>query len=175
MAGLVLRVLAAGTNPPTREEIKKLTLFDVAIMSGLSDSFKNALKKYIQIDPYTMTDPFGAEDEYNYSMILDRQEPTRVVAMIKDEFNYSVVLDRQEPTRVVAILVSKLEPLSKMPWEDILGDRLIRIPLSKGSASDLKNELMPKDTNNFYQYRREGKVKGYIMFAFQICGQNPIV
>jgi hypothetical protein len=30
--------------------------------------------------------------------------------------------------------------------------------------------MMPKDTNNFYPYRRAGRIAGYIMFAFQICG-----
>ncbi len=169
---LTLRVLTTAISAPTPEEIKKLTMFDVAIMSGLADSFRNSLKNYVQIDPFTMADPFGSEDEYNYSMILDEQEPTRVVAMIKDEFNYSVVLDKQEPTRVVALIVSKLEPLPKLPWEEILGDRLVKAFLSKASAGDLKNELMPKDTNNFYQYRRDGKINGYIMFAFQVCGKN---
>ncbi|HYA85017.1 MAG TPA: hypothetical protein VEH06_16455, partial [Candidatus Bathyarchaeia archaeon] len=78
-------MLAASLKPPTREEVRKLTMLDIAIMNGLADSFRNTLKKYIQIDPYTMPDPFGFEDEYNYSVIVDRQEPRRVVAMIKDE------------------------------------------------------------------------------------------
>jgi hypothetical protein len=165
-------MLAASLKPPTLEDVRKLTMPDIAIMNGLADSFRNTLKKYIQIDPYTMPDPFGSEDEYNYSVILDRQEPRRVVAMIKDEYNYSVILDRQEPRRVVAMFASKLESLPQLPWDDILGDRFIRLSLSRSDASALKNELMPKDTNNFYQYRRSGKVNGYIMFAFQICGQR---
>jgi hypothetical protein len=147
-------------------------MLDIAIMNGLADSFRNTLKKYIQIDPYTMPDPFGSEDEYNYSVILDRQEPRRVVAMIKDEYNYSVILDRQEPRRVVAMIASKLESLPQLPWDDILADRFMRLSLSRTDANAIKNELMPKDTNNFYQYRRSGKVNGYIMFAFQICGQR---
>jgi len=125
-------------------------MIDIAIMGGLADSLRSTLKKYIQIDPYTMSDPFGSEDEYNYSVILDRQEPRRVVAMI----------------------ASKLEPLPQLPWDDILGDRLVRSSLSKPDANALKNEMMPKDTNNFYQYRRSGKITGFIMFAFQICGQH---
>ena len=143
-------MLAASLNPPTRDEVKKLAMIDIAIMSGLADSLRSILKIYIQIDPYTMSDPFGSEDEYNYSVILDRQEPRRVVAMI----------------------ASKLEPLPQLPWDDILGDRLVRLSLSKPDANALKNEMMPKDTNNFYQYRRSGKITGFIMFAFQICGQH---
>ena len=165
-------MLAASINPPTLEEVKKLTMIDIAIMSGLADSLRSTLKKYIQIDPYTMLDPFGSGDEYNYSVILDREDPGRVVAMVKDEYNYSVILDRQELRRVVAMMASKLEPLPQLPWDDILGDRLVRLSLSKPDANNLKNEMMPKDTNNFYQYRRSGKITGYIMFAFQICGQH---
>lgn len=143
-------MLATAINPPTLEEIKKLTMFDVAIMSGLADSLRNTLKEYIRIDPYTMADPFGSDDEFNYSMILDKGEPTRVVAMI----------------------ISKLGPSPNLPWQSILGNELVRLSLSKASARELKNGLMPKDTNNFYQFRKDGKVSGFIMFAFQICGQN---
>ena len=143
-------MLAPSLKPPTPEDVRKLTMLDIAIMNGLADSLRNTLKKYIQIDPYTMPEPFGSEDEYNYSVILDRQEPRRVVAMI----------------------VSKIETLPELPWDDILGDRLIGLSLSRTDANTIKNELMPKDTNNFYQYRRSGKVNGYIMFAFQICGQR---
>jgi len=165
-------VLAASVNPPTLEDVKKLTMTDIAIMSGLSDSFRSTLKNYIQIDPYTMSDPFGSGDEYNYSVILDRDDPARVVAMVKDEYNYSVILDRQDLRRVVAMMASKFEPLPQLPWNDIIGDRLVILSLSKLDANNLKNEMMPKDTNNFYQYRRSGKITGYIMFAFQICGQH---
>ena len=88
-------------------KLRNSTMIDIAVMSGLADSLRSILKKYIQIDPYTMSDAFGSEDEYNYSVILDRQEPRRAVAMIKDEYNYSVILDRQEPRRVVAMIASK--------------------------------------------------------------------
>ncbi len=92
--------------------------------------------------------------------------------MIKDEYNYSVILDKQEPRRVVAMIANKLESLPQLPWDDILGERFIKLSLSRSDANALKNEMMPKDTNNFYQYRRSGKINGYIMFAFQICGQR---
>ena len=137
-------------KPPTLGEVRKLTMIDIAMMSGLADYLKDSLKEYMEIDPYTVPDPLGDSDEYSYSTIVDKQEPTRVVA----------------------IIASKLEPLPLLPWDHILGDRLIRLPMSKLDATELKNEMMPKDTNNFYQYRRSGKISGYIMFAFQICGQH---
>ena len=143
-------MLAASTKPPTAEEIKKITITDIAIMSGLADSLRDNLKKHIEIDPYTTRDPFGEKDDYNYFVVLDREQPNRFVSMI----------------------VAKKDPSPQPPWDKILNERLIKLPIPKEDAVALKNELMPKETNNFYPYRDSGKVVGYIMFAFQICGQH---
>ena len=143
-------MLAASAKPPTTEEIKKLTITDIAIMSGLADSLRDNLKKHIEIDPYTTRDPFGEKDDYNYFVVLDREQPNRFVSMI----------------------VAKKDPSLQPPWDKILNERLIKLSIPKEDAVALKNELMPKETNNFYPYRESGKVVGYIMFAFQICGQH---
>jgi hypothetical protein len=143
-------MLAASAKPPTTEEIKKITITDIAIMSGLADSLRDNLKQHIQIDPYTMRDPFGEKDDYNYFVVLDREQPSRIVSMI----------------------VAKKDPSPQPLWDKILNERQIRVPITKEDAVALKNELMPKETNNFYPYRVSGKVVGYIMFAFQICGQH---
>lgn len=143
-------MLAASAKPPTAEQIKKLTITDIAMMSGLADWLRDNLKKYIEIDPYTTRDPFGEKDDYNYF----------------------VVLDRQQPNRIVSIIVAKKDPSPQPLWDKILNERLIKLPIPKEDAVALKNELMPKETNNFYPYRDSGKVIGYIMFAFQICGQH---
>jgi hypothetical protein len=143
-------MLAASAKPPTAEQIKKLTITDIAMMSGLADWLRDNLKKYIEIDPYTTRDPFGEKDDYNYF----------------------VVLDRQQPNRIVSIIVAKKDPSPQPLWDKILNERLIKLPIPKEDAVALKNELMPKETNNFYPYRDSGKVVGYIMFAFQICGQH---
>jgi hypothetical protein len=37
-------------------------------------------------------------------------------------------------------------------------------------ANEIKEILMPKDTNNFYPFRKDGKIVGYIIYAYQICG-----
>jgi hypothetical protein len=141
---------ATSAKPPTSEEIKKLTIIDIAIMSGLADSLRDNLRKYIEIDPYTTSDPFGEKDDYNYFVILDIEEPKRMVSMI----------------------VVKKDQLHQLPWNNILNERLIKVSLSKEDAAALKYELMPKDTNNFYPYRDSGKIVGYMMFAFQICGKH---
>jgi hypothetical protein len=141
---------AASAKPPTTEEIKKLTVTDIAIMGGLADSLRDNLKKYIEIDPYTTSDPFGEKDDYDYFVVLDSEDPKRMVSMI----------------------VAKKDPLHQLPWNNILNERLIKLPISKADSAVLKYELMPKDTNNFYPFRIYGRVTGYIMFAFQICGRH---
>jgi hypothetical protein len=141
---------ATSAKPPTSEEIEKLTIIDIAIMSGLADSLRDNLRKYIEIDPYTTSDPFGEKDDYKYFVILDSEEPKRMVSMI----------------------VAKKDQLHQLPWNNILNERLIKVPISKEDAAALKYELMPKDTNNFYPYRDSGRIVGYIMFAFQICGKH---
>jgi hypothetical protein len=141
-------VLASSIRLPSSEEIKKLSLADVAIAAGLADEFRDRLREYVHIDPYCMPDPFAE----------------------KDDCNYSVILDRENPNRIVALLANMKGMLPQLPWSAILGERLVKVSASKEDANTIKHELMPKETNNFYPYRRSGVTTGYIMFAFQICG-----
>ncbi|MDW0298086.1 MAG: hypothetical protein QN784_06485 [Nitrososphaeraceae archaeon] len=135
-------------KPPALEEIRKLTMTDIAIMTGLADSFRDSLKKYIHIDPFTMPDPFTDKDDYDYFVIADKRQ-----------LNW-----------IVAIIAINKDVLPHVPWDNIVGTDLIILPISKQNAVELKYEMMPKDTNNFYPFRRLGRITGYIMFAFQICG-----
>jgi hypothetical protein len=141
-------VLTTSIRLPTSEEIKKLSLADIAISGGLADEFRDRLREYVHIDPYTVPDPFT--DKY--------------------DCNYSVILDRENPNRIVALLANKKGTLPQLPWSAILGERLVKVSVSKEEALAIKQELMPKQTNNFYSFRRNGITTGYIMFAFQICG-----
>jgi hypothetical protein len=145
-----MAVLATSIRLPTVEEVRKLSMSDIAIAAGLADSMRDRFNEYAHVDHYTLPDPFGEKDDYNYS----------------------IVLDRENPNRVVSILASKKDSLPQLPWGAILGDRLAKMPASKQEAAELKHELMPKLTNNFYPYRRSGRVSGLVMFAFQICGQR---
>ena len=133
---------------PTPHQIKTLTLTDLVIMNKLSVSLREQIKKHIDIDPFTTDDPFNENDEYDYS----------------------VILDKTSTNRVVSILATKKETTIQLPWETILGNQLVRLPISKTEAVALKHGLMPKDTNNFYPFRKSTRIAGYIMFAFQICG-----
>jgi hypothetical protein len=135
-------------KPPSPNQMKALTLTDLVIMNKLSVSLREQIKKHIDIDPFTTQDPFQENDDYEYS----------------------VILDKTNTNRVISIIATKKESITQLPWDSILSNRLIRLPISKTKASALKYELMPKDTNNFYPFRQSTKITGYIMFAFQICG-----
>ena len=142
--GIVLKSI----KPPALEEVRKLTLTDIAIMTGLADSFRDSFRKFVQIDPFTMPDPFTDKDDYDYLIIADKRQLNRIVALIA---------------------INK-DLLPEVPWDDILGAHLVMLSISKQNTLELKYEMMPKDTNNFYPFRRSGRITGYIMFAFQICG-----
>jgi hypothetical protein len=145
-------VLSSEIQSPKIESIKSFNMADLAIMSQLAYSFKNEFQKYVKVDSFTSPDPFNKEDANIYLIIVDRENIDRIISMIiirNDSYN------------------------SRIPLEKIMNDRLKIIQISKEKALLLKNEMMPKDTNNFYQFRKEnGRVIGYIMFAFQICGQH---
>ena len=133
---------------PSPNQLKTLTLTDLAIMNKLSVSLREQIKKHIDIDPFTTEDPFKENDDYDYSVILDKTDSKRVICMI----------------------AIKKDAAIKLPWEILLGDQLVHLTISKTEASSIKHELMPKDTNNFYPFRKSTRIAGYIMFAFQICG-----
>ena len=144
-------MLSSEIQSPKIESIKSFNMADIAIMSQLAYSFKDEFQKYVKIDSFT-SDPFNKEDANNYLIIVDRENIDRIISIIiirNDSYN------------------------SRIPLEKIMNDRLKIIQISKEKALLLKNEMMPKETNNFYQFRKEdGRVIGYIMFAFQICGQH---
>ena len=145
-------MLSSEIQSPKIESIKSFNMADIAIMSQLAYSFKNEFQKYVKVDSFTSPDPFNKEDANIYLIIVDRENIDRIISMIiirNDSYN------------------------SRIPLEKIMNDRLKIIQISKEKALLLKNEMMPKETNNFYQFRKEdGRVIGYIMFAFQICGQH---
>jgi hypothetical protein len=143
-------VLITPSKPPAVEDVKKLTITDIAIMNTLAYSLRNRLKQYVEIAPFTMPDPFGE----------------------KDGFNFFIIIDKQHPIRIIAMIASKIDYPSEIEWNNILDNRWDKLRLSEKDAISLKNELMPKDTNNFYPYRLAGRIAGYVMFAFQICGPH---
>jgi hypothetical protein len=140
----------ATSGSPSVEAVRKLSMADIAIMAGLADELRDRFRGYVHLDPFCVPDPFSE----------------------KDDCTYMIVLDRESLNRVVAMFANKKETLPQLPWSTILGERLAKVSISKQDAQALKHELMPKETNNFYPYRRNGRTSGYVMFAFQICGQR---
>ena len=147
---LLANMLATTLSLPTLQDLRTLTRSDIAIMSTLSDAFRQGLELYVKVDPFTTKDPFDDQDD----------------------FNYYIIVDRTEPRRIVSLIAIKKDPLPQLSWGNILGNRLAILPISKSDAYTLKTEIMPKDTNNFYTYRRSGEVSGLVMFAYQICGRK---
>ena len=133
---------------PSPNQMKTLTLTDLVIMNKLSVSFREQIKKYVDVDPFTTHDPFNKNDDYEYS----------------------VILDKTITSRVVSILATKKEFTTQIPWDSLPDSQFVRLTISKTEAGALKYELMPKDTNNFYPFRQSTRIAGYIMFAYQICG-----
>ena len=133
------------------ESIKSLDIGDIAIMNQLAYSFKDEFIKYAKIDSFTSPDPFKNENPNTYLVVVDRENIDRIASMI---------------------IIPDYSDNSKIPFEKINNDRLKIIQIPKEKALLLKYEMMPKDTNNFYQFRKDSTVIGYIMFAFQICGQH---
>jgi len=147
---LLANMLATTLSLPTLQDLRLLTRSDLAIMSTLSDTFRHNLDLYVDIDPFTTKDPFGDQDD----------------------FNYYIIIDRTEPRRIVSLIAMNKDPLPHLSWDNILGNRLAKITVPKTDAYILKSEIMPKDTNNFYSYRRSGVISGLVMFAFQMCGRK---
>lgn len=146
-------MLSSKAEFPKPESIKSLDIGDIAIMNQLAYSFKDEFIKYAKIDSFTSPDAFKNENPNNtYLIVVDRENIERIVAMI--------------------IIIHNDLDNSKIPLEKIKNDRLKIIQIPKEKALLLKYEMMPKDTNNFYQFRKDSIVIGYIMFAFQICGQH---
>lgn len=145
-------MLSSKAESPNPESIKALDIGDIAIMNQLAYSFKDEFIKYAKIDSFTSPDPFKNENPDTYLIVVDRENIERIVAMI--------------------IIIHNDLDNSKIPLEKIKNDRLKIIQIPKEKALLLKYEMMPKDTNNFYQFRKDSIVIGYIMFAFQICGQH---
>lgn len=135
-------------KPPSPSQLKTLTLADLVIMNKLSVSMKEQIKKYVQIDPFTTRDPLEEKDDYEYSVILDKNNTNRIISIVAISKDTGV----------------------QLPWASILENYLVRLSIAKAEAASLKYELMPKDTNNFYPFRQSTKIVGYITFAFQICG-----
>src|SRR5687768_3126107 len=96
-------VLATSIKLRTSEEMRNLSLAAIPIAAGLAAEFRDRLREYVHIAPYCVPDPFTATYDCNYS----------------------VILDRKNLNRIVALLANKKGALPQLPWSDIRGERLV--------------------------------------------------
>lgn len=133
-------------------KIKDLSIPELSLMSLISFGLKDRLAVYFKIDPFTVPDPFPIKEDLSYFIIVDKLDTDRIISFvaIKKDFDDSSL------------------------WEDgaLLGNELSRLDLSPKDILSLKQELLPKETNNFYPLRRDGAIVGFIAFAFEICGKK---
>jgi hypothetical protein len=132
-------------------KIKDLSILDFSLMSFFSYELKKKLEVYFQIDSFTMSDPFP----------------------IKDDFNYFIVVDKSNTNRIISFIAIKND-VDNAVWDIVLGEEMSRLELPADDIFSLKEELLPKHTNNFYPLRKNGSIIGFIAFAFEICGKKDI-
>lgn len=142
-------MLSIKNQGPTLASIKELSLTDLVIMSYTSHELENRLSTYFRIDSFTVPDPFGEKDDFKYFMIVDSSNTNRILSF-----------------------VALMDSVDLGIWDIILGKDMLRLDISKEDALSLKQELMPKYTDNFYPIRKDGFIIGFIFFAFEICGMK---
>jgi len=132
-------------KPPSPSQLKTLTLTELVIMNKLSVSMREQIKKYVQIDPFTTRDPLEEKDDYEYSVIIDKNKTNRIISIVAINKDTSV----------------------QLPWDSILGNYLVRLSIAKAEAASLKYELMPKDTPlTIYKYQ---KLYNHQFINFILC------
>jgi hypothetical protein len=133
--------------------IKDLSISDFSLMSYMAYEFKKKLSTYIKIDSFTVPDPFPIKDDLDYFIIVDKSNTNRIISFIaiKNNFDFDTAT-----------------------WDKILGKEMLKLELPPNDIFSLKQGLMPKNTNNFYQLRKDGSIVGSIAFAFEICGKKDI-
>ena len=129
--------------------IKDLSVADFSLMSFISYGLKKKLTDYFKIDSFTMSDPFP----------------------IKPDFNYFIVVDRSNTNRIISFITIKND-VEIESWDIILGEKMSKLDLPSDDIFVLKEELLPKHTNNFYPFRKGDSIIGFIAFAFEICGKK---
>jgi hypothetical protein len=140
-------MISLKTQTPTLDTIKELSLADLAIMSFTSQQLRKRLAGYFRIDAFTAPDPFSKDDKFSNFLVVDKSNTNRIIAFIalKDASDLDL-------------------------WDLLFGKDMLRMDVSKEQAMSLKQELMPKYTDNFFPIRKGSSIIGYVAFTFEICG-----
>ena len=108
-------------KPPSPSQLKTLTLADLVIMNKLSVSMREQIKEYVQIDPFTTRDPLEEKDDYEYSVILDKNNTNRIISIVAISKDTGV----------------------QLPWASILENYLVRLS-SKSRSCFIKVRINAK-------------------------------
>ena len=128
---------------------KDLSVLDFSLMSFMSYELKKRLSAYFKIDSFTMPDPFPINDGFNYFIVVDKSNTNRVISLVAIKSDMDIAL-----------------------WDAVLGRDMLRVDSPPEDILSLKQELLPKDNDNFYPIRKDSSVVGSIAFAFEICGKK---
>ena len=118
-------------------------------MSSMSYDFDERFKYFFERDAFISPDPFKNSENYFYYFFVEKN-------------NYSHIISR--------VIIRKDVSIEKNIWYEIIHNDIVMLDTSPERANEIKEELMPKDTNNFCPFRKNGTVVGYIIFSYQICG-----
>ena len=69
-------------KPPTPVQLRSLSSYDLGVIIWRVANFKERIREYVGIDPYTTRDPLEPKDDYDYSVVLDRKNLARVISLI---------------------------------------------------------------------------------------------
>ena len=69
------------------------------------------------------------------------------------------------------VIIRRDVSIEKNIWHKIIGNDLVMLDTSPERAHEIKEELMPKDTNNLYRFRKNGTIIDGIMFASNLLPQ----
>ena len=140
-------MLSLNIQGPTLATVKALSLIDLAIMSYSAHILRKRLTSNFNIDCFTAPDPFSEENEFNYFVVVDKANTNRIISFI-----------------------ALKEVLDIDLWDLLFGKDMLRLDISKEDALSLKQELMPKYTDNFFPIRKDSSIIVYIAFSFEVCG-----
>ena len=111
--------------------MKNLELSDLVIMASMSYDFDKSFKYFFERDAFTLPDPFKDPENYLYYLFVEKNNHSHIISMV---------------------IIRKDTSIEKNIWYKIMGNDKVMLDISHEQANEIKGELMPKDTNNFYPF-----------------------
>ena len=113
--------------------MENLELSDLIIMSSMSYDFDERFKYFFERDAFISPDLFKNSENYFYYFCVEKN-------------NYSHIISR--------VIIRKDVYIEKNIWYEIIHNDIVMLDTSPERANEIEEELIPKDTNNFYPFRK---------------------